>query len=95
MTRYTVVWDDEVYVPFLNAWLAGDTQTRRILTDVANWVDTHLAEDPNLKGEPRHEHSTRILAVPLSKTSAHVVVTYQVLMDDRLVRVLRLRFRNQ
>jgi hypothetical protein len=47
MTRYTVVWDPDVEVPFIGYWVAGDSQTRATLTEIANWVDANLAEDPD------------------------------------------------
>ncbi|MEX0613296.1 MAG: hypothetical protein WD738_02495 [Pirellulales bacterium] len=50
MTRYTVVWDADVEVSFINAWIAGDSRSREILIEIANCVDTILAEDPDKKG---------------------------------------------
>jgi hypothetical protein len=93
MTRYTVVWDTEVESRFISAWIAGDAHTRAILTEIANWVDNNLCEDPDQKGEPRPDLVARILAVPISGTSARVSVTYQTLPDDRQVRVVRLVIR--
>ena len=93
MTRYTVVWDRDVEVPFMNAWIAGNSQTRAILSEVANWVDKNLAEDPDRKGEPCPEHSARQIDVPIPGSSAHVSATFRVLPDDRQVRVICLVFR--
>jgi hypothetical protein len=93
MTRYTVVWDPDVEVPFVNAWIAGSTRTRSILSEVANWLDTNLAHDPDNKGEPRSEHPARQIAVPISSSSAHISATFRVLSDDRQVRVICLVFR--
>jgi hypothetical protein len=93
MTRYTVVWDEDVEVPFTNAWIESDSQTRAVLTEVANWIDGSLAESPDIKGRPGSESSTRIMNVPLFTSSAHISVTYQVWQDDRKVRVMRLVFR--
>ena len=93
MTRYTVVWDEDVESPFVHAWVVGDAPTRAILTEIANYVDATLSEDPDKKGEPRPDLDARILAVPLSSSTARVSVTYHVLPDDRLVRVVRLVFR--
>jgi hypothetical protein len=93
MTRYTVVWDAEVESRFIAAWLAGDSQSRSNLTEIANWVDKNLAEDPDQKGQPRPDLSARIVAAPVSNSAARVSVTYQVLHDDRQVRVVRLVIR--
>ena len=50
MTRFTVVWDADVQTSFINAWLASDSHTRAILTEIANWIDAYLAEDADVKG---------------------------------------------
>jgi len=92
MTRYTVLWDADIEVQFVSAWLAGDSRTRATLTEIANWVDKNLAEDPNQKGQPRHDLSARILAVPTASSAARVSVIFQVLSEDRQVRVVRLVF---
>jgi hypothetical protein len=93
MIRFTVVGDPDVESPFINTWVAGDASTRAILTEIANWVDSNLAEDPDAKGQPRPDLDARILAVPVSSSRARISVTYQVLPDDRLVRIVRLVFR--
>ena len=93
MTRYTVLWNRDVESQFISAWVAGDSRIRAILTEIANWVDKNLAECPDEKGQPRSDLSVRILAVPISNSPARVSVTYQVLHDDRQVRVVRLVFR--
>ena len=41
MTRYTVLWDEDVEGPFIDAWVAGDSRVRAILTEAANWVDAN------------------------------------------------------
>ena len=46
MIRYTVVWDADVESKLLEAWLAGDSRSRSILTEIADWIDTQLATDP-------------------------------------------------
>lgn len=91
--RYTVVWDAEVESQFISGWLAGDSQMRTILTEIANWVDKNLADDPDQQGQPRSDLSARILAVPVSGTPARVSVTYQDLPNDRQVHVVRLVIR--
>jgi hypothetical protein len=93
MTRYTVVWDADVETPFMNAWIAGDSRTRAVLTEIADWVDKQLAENPDVQGRPCPELSARTLDVPLASSAARVSVTYQVLRDDRLVRVIQFAFR--
>jgi hypothetical protein len=93
MTRYTVVWDADVESRFIAAWTAGDSRMRANLTDIANWVDTNLAEDAERKGQALAELDARVIVVPVSGTAARVSVTYQVLPNDRQVRIVRLVFR--
>ena len=93
MTRYTVVWDQDVEVPFINAWIAGDVHTRAILTYLGNWLDANLTDDPQRKGEARSETDARQIDISIPGTLTHVSAVYQVLADDRQVRVVRLIFR--
>jgi hypothetical protein len=94
MTRYTVVWDTDVEAALANAWIAGDSAMRSSLTAIADWIDTSLCEDPDIKGQALPEHSARKIGVPLSITTAKVEVTYQVFPDDRQARVTRVVFRS-
>ena len=75
MTRYTVLWDPDIESQFIQAWVLGDASTRKILTEVANWVDLNLAEDPESKGIARADLGMRILAVPLESSPARVSVS--------------------
>jgi hypothetical protein len=93
MTRYTVLWDPEVEAAFLAAWMACGSQSRQILTEVADWIDLHLATDPERIGLERPDIGVRIVAVPVEETTARVSATFQVLPEDRQVRVVRLVFR--
>ena len=93
MTRYTVLWDEDVQSQYIQAWVAGDSDTREVLTEIANWVDKNLAEDSDCKGFTRPAISARIAVVPLASSAARVSVTFQVLPEDRQVRVVRLVFR--
>jgi hypothetical protein len=93
MTRYTVVWDEEVEGAFIDASVAGDSRTPAILTEAANWVDANLAEDPDRKGRPVLEHSARVIAVSVSDAAARVSATYQYFPAERQVRVICLILR--
>jgi hypothetical protein len=90
MIKFTVTWDDEVERPLIDAWIGGNSQTRSILTEIADWVDTALSRDPELKGRPREDLGARVIAVELQSTSANISVTYQVSLEDRMVRVILL-----
>jgi hypothetical protein len=67
---------------------------RSTLTAIADWVDKDLSEDADIKGQSVQELLVRVIAVPLSITPARVEATFQVIPEDRLVRVTRLVFRS-
>jgi len=90
MTRYTVVWDQDLLAHFTDAWTKSDSQTRDTLTQIANWVDRNLAIDPDSKGRPAPDGSARVVYVPVAL--ARVTVRFQVSSDDREVRVVRMTF---
>jgi hypothetical protein len=93
MTRYTVVWDATVESQFINDWVEGDSQTRSVLTAVANWIDTTLSVDAENKGRAISGSRARMLAVPLVQPPARISVVFDVVPDDRQVRVVRIVFR--
>jgi hypothetical protein len=93
MKPFTVVWDRDVEASFFRYWLASDSKLRAILTEVANWVDTNLATDPGSKGQLRADLGARIIAVPLTTSSARVAVTFEVSPDDQIVREICFTFR--
>ncbi len=94
MTRFTVVWDPDFQASFINAWLASDSRTRTILTEIANWMDKYLAEDAEVKGRSRAEISARSIDVTLPSSPARIEVTFKVSPDDRQVCVIQLAFRS-
>jgi hypothetical protein len=79
---------------FLQFWLAGNAGTRRRLTEIANWIDANLADDPDQKGQLRADLGARIVPVSLADPSAHVAVTFEVSQQDRIVRIIRLTLRS-
>jgi hypothetical protein len=95
MTRYTVAWAADVEGPFIDAWIAGDSPTRKKLTSIADWIDTNLSDFPDLKGEPIPDREARIVEVPVHDSTARVSAVYQVLPNDRLVRVIQIVFQSE
>lgn len=93
MTRYTVLWDEDVEKPFIEFWLAGDSALRAKLTEIANWIDSNLAETPDRQGIYWPDEDARIAEVPLASSAARVSVTFEVVPQDRLVRIVRLTLR--
>ena len=94
MTRFTVVWAADVQDSFANAWIASDSRTRRSLTDIAEWIDTNLADDADVKGQSIPDRAARTVDVPLRNSGARVSAVYQVLPNDRLVRVIQIIFQS-
>jgi hypothetical protein len=91
MAHYTVIWDPVLESNYTDMWTRSGSETRAILTSVANWVDDELAVDPDTKGEIRLEIEGCVLAVPIS--GARVSVVYKVVPADRIVYVTHLKFR--
>jgi hypothetical protein len=50
MTHFTVVWDPDVELAFVEAWIDGDSQLRALLSEIANWADRNLKDDPEHLG---------------------------------------------
>jgi hypothetical protein len=92
MIRYRVEWDPIVDAQFINAWIAAESDLRRQLTEIGNWIDGELAVDPETKGEYQSDFEVRTLAVPV-QSAARVSVAYRVFADDRVVRVVQLTFK--
>jgi hypothetical protein len=90
MIRYTVVWDPDVESQFISDWIDASSSVRAMLTEIANWMDTMLAEDPDRKGVVRDDLAARVLTVAAANSSARVAVTYRASPDDRLVRIVRM-----
>ena len=91
MTRYTVLWDTVLEQHFVDAWVNSDSDTRSVLTDVANWIDLQLSVDPDVKGrEDARQADLRIFAVP--NAAAQISIAYRVYPEDRKVLLVRLLF---
>ena len=77
--KYTVVWKSSAEEELASLWMAAEN--RAAISVAANTIDQALRFDPNSVGESRRD-SARILIVP------PLVVTFDVLDDDRLVTIL-------
>jgi hypothetical protein len=87
--RFTVVWATDVQDDFLEHWLISDRTQRRFLTDLANAIDRELAFAPVNRGSPLpSEPALRVWSIPQARPTASVV--FEILAEDRLVRVLRI-----
>jgi hypothetical protein len=90
MTRYTVVWDRDFERDLINTWAEADSETRAVLTAVADWADDHLVIDPDQQGQSEPEPGLRSVVVP--HPQFRLAVIYQVVPEDRQVRVVRMTF---
>ena len=83
--RYTTLqnWSKNVYNLVTKRAYAFDNS-------IVEWIDANMGIDPHNKGQVATE-SVRILAVPVS--SSRISIAFQILQEDRQVRILRLVFR--
>jgi len=93
MTLYTVVWDLELEATYLETWLASNSEKRAVLSECANWLDRELEQNAELKGQLVSEGPERVIDVVLTSTTEMVRAVFEVQVEDRMVRVLRLAFR--
>jgi len=77
--KWTVLWGSGAENDLAQIWV--NASHRQSVTDAANEVDRLLAIDPLDTGESREEGRRILLVPPLG-------VTFNVLPDDRIVRVL-------
>jgi hypothetical protein len=77
---YTVVWKKKALDRLAEIWLAASDQSD--VSDAANGIDQHLANDPWTHGESR-DQDVRVFFVP------PLAVLYSISDADRLVEVLR------
>ncbi len=77
--KYTVVWIPSAEQDLAELWLIATD--RAAVTQAANEIDRLLRHDPEQQGESRSDGVRVLLVAPLG-------VQFEVLSDDRLVRVL-------
>ena len=82
MTRYTVVWPQEVQDELAEIWL--HSQDREAVAKAAVEIDRCLACDASIQGAELGEDLRFFLAPPLR-------ILYAVREDDRIGEVLRVR----
>jgi len=77
--RYTVVWIPSAERDLADLWLTATD--RAAVTRAANDIDRLVQHDPDQQGESRPDGVRILFVAPLG-------VRFEVLPDDRLVRVL-------
>ncbi len=72
MTQFTILWDADLERHFIDAWVDSNSETRAMLTEIANWVDAYLEFDPHMKGQETAD-SVRILTIPIHAARVSIV----------------------
>ncbi|MBW3598040.1 MAG: hypothetical protein KY475_12275 [Planctomycetes bacterium] len=93
MTQFTVVWDSDLEAEFIRFWTDAGSHLRALLTHASNWLDERLSQAPESLGQIVEGEPYRVIIVPGTQ-SPRVEVIYQVLPEDRLVRILSIRLRD-
>lgn len=76
---FTVVWTEAAERELSAIWLSSTN--RAFISAAANKIDETLRVDPDQQGESRNPGQRILLETPLG-------VTFEILTDDNLVRVL-------
>jgi len=82
MTRRTVVWVSDAEAELAEIWLAS--ASREHVTSASHTIDQALRQDADSAGNPLAEGLRALDAPPLR-------VLFEILDDDRLVRVLKVK----
>jgi hypothetical protein len=77
--KFTVVWVESAAGELAKVWLSSPD--RAVVTAAARDIDQRLRAQPESAGESRQGSRRILIAGPLA-------VTFEVAMDDRLVKVL-------
>ena len=77
--KYTVIWKPAAEADLARLWT--DSPDKHAITDASNRIDALLKKNPRALGESRFGNDRILVIAPLA-------VIFEVLEDDRLVRVL-------
>jgi hypothetical protein len=93
MNRFTVIWDENIQTDFIDAWVKSDSETRTVLSDLANLIDESLSVSPDLKGKPAPEEGVLLVTFVIGLAAA--TVFYRLHPEDRAVRIIRMVIRRR
>ncbi len=89
--RFTVTWDDDAQADLTERWLSSSSGERSHLNRCINHIDAALRENAHQKGAAlKGNEPLRFYAAPIMPGHPPIGVAYQVIVDDRLVKVLEL-----
>jgi hypothetical protein len=87
--RYTVVWAVDVQDDFIEQWIRADSSGRKRLREIANAIDQNLAIAPDTQGSSIPSDPA-LKVCDLAAFGPHATAVFEILPDDRIVRVLRI-----
>jgi hypothetical protein len=87
--RFTVVWTLDVQNDYVDLWIKSGSHERARLTRIAETIDRELSVSPDTHGIALPSEPELRVWEP-SGFARTVRVAFEVLSDDRLVRVLRI-----
>ena len=79
--KYDLEWDPAAENELTNIWVPADSDLRLAVTQAAHVIDRLLTKDPLSQSESRPDGRRILFERPLA-------VTYEVIEESRLVRVL-------
>ena len=82
--KYTVIWTMHAQTQMADHWVNSVSELRRRITQAVSQIDRELSINPQFVGESRAGADRIMFASPL-------VAIFEVLPDDRMVRVLTVR----
>lgn len=89
--RFTVTWENEAHDDLLRRWVSMTPDERIHLSRCVNHIDSALRRNAHQNGAVlKGSEPLRFYAAPVIPGQASIGVVYQVILDDRLVRVLEL-----
>ncbi|HLQ46112.1 MAG TPA: hypothetical protein VK137_15330 [Planctomycetaceae bacterium] len=87
--RFTVTWEDETQAELLERWLQLPPDDRNHLSRCVNHIDSALRVNAHQKGAVlKGSEPLRFYSAPVIPGRLPIGVVYQVILDDRIARVL-------
>ena len=90
--RFTVVWEPDAESDLTSSWLAASQALRKQITAANAYFDQALSQNAHQKGTLiRGSFPARLLVAPLVAGMPAISIAFEVIVDDRLVRVVQFK----
>jgi len=90
--RFTVVWEPDAESDLTSSWLAASQELRELITAANAYFDRALSQNAHQKGTNiRGVPQSRLLVAPPVAGMPAISVAFEVIVDDRLVRVVQFK----